>query len=87
MTDILSNNIVRGALAVLVVGAVAYGFQSVTATTTVATTAASCCPATTENVSTPVGNGVVTPVVGATNEGTIADGIMTTEETNETTVQ
>ena len=79
MTDILSNNIVRAALAVLVLGAVVYGFQSATATTTVASTAASCCPATTENVVATMGTVTEAPatVIEPTED--------TTGETNSTT--
>lgn len=79
MTDILSNNLVRGALAVLVLGAVVYGFQSVTATTTVASAAASCCPATTENVAATTGTVTEAPAI------VIEPVENTTGETNSTT--
>ena len=75
MTDILSNNIVRLALAVLVVGAVAYGIN-----TTIGDDAATTTTANTENVSATVGDEITT-TEGTTTEGT------TVEETDETTTE
>jgi len=80
MTDILSSNIVRGALAVLVLGAVVYGFNTTSGDVATTTTAS------TENVSTVVGNGTITPVVDTTTEATTTE-VTTTEETNETTAE
>jgi len=76
MTDILSNNIVRGVLAVLVLGAVAYGIDTTLGDDTTATDAA----ANTENVSATVGDEITT-TEGTTTEGT------TVEETDETTTE
>ena len=87
MTGILSNNVVRGGIAVLAVGAVVYGLNTTGGDVDTTTNTAN-----TENASTAVEGGTITPAVDidTTTEGTTTEGATdatTTETTTETTVE